>query len=122
MTKGTYYMVPQKEVNEAIQQQADPDYGKYEGNQTSFAGQQYEPSSEQDVREGPSGKVYPRPRDTTNILSFALVVIALVLLLLFGYLFVVVVGGMAGAISFAAACFVVLGILAYSWNMRTSGK
>ena len=100
-------MMPQKEVNEAIHQQADPDYGRYEGNQTSSARQQYETSYEQEVREGPSGKVYPLPRDNTNILCFALAVIALGLLLLFGLLFVVVIGGTAGVTSFAGACFVI---------------
>jgi hypothetical protein len=104
-------MMPQKEVNEAMHQQAEPDYGRYEGNQTS-----YEPN----LREGSSSKVYPFPRDNTNLLRFALVVISLVLLLLFGYLFVVVVGGMPGAISFAAACFVICCVLAYSWMMRPS--
>jgi hypothetical protein len=70
-------MMPQKEVSEAIHQQADPDYGRYEGKQTASARQHSETSNEQDVREGPSGKVYPLPRDNTKILSFALVVIAL---------------------------------------------
>ena len=107
-------MTPQKEVSEAIYQQADPAYGRYEGNQTSFARPHYEPSYEQEVREGPSGKVSPLPPDKTKILSFALVVIALVLLVLFGFLFVVVVGGTAGWISFAAACFVLMTVLAYS--------
>ena len=106
-------MMPQKEVNEAIHKQADPDYGRYEGNQTSSARQQYETSYEQDVREGPSGKVYPLPRDKTNILRFALPLIAVGLLLLFGFLFVVVVGGTAGWISFVATCFVICFILAY---------
>jgi hypothetical protein len=41
-------MMPQKEVNEAIHQQADPDYGRYEGNQTSSARQHYETSYEQE--------------------------------------------------------------------------
>jgi hypothetical protein len=45
-------MMPQKEVNEAIHQQADPDYGRYEGNQTSSARQQYEASDAQELREG----------------------------------------------------------------------
>ncbi len=110
-------MMPQKEVNEAIHQQADPDYGRHEGNQTSSARQQYETSYEQEVRGGPSGKVYPLPRDKTNILRFALPVIALGLLLLFGLLFVVVVGGTAGWISFVAACFVICCILAYVATM-----
>ena len=101
-------MMPQKEVNEAIHQQADPDYGRYEGNQASSARQHYETSYEQDVREGPSGKVYPLPSDKTNILRFALAVIALGLLLLFGLLFVVVIGGTTGWASFAVACIATL--------------
>ena len=32
-------MMPHKEVSEAIHQQADPAYGRYEGNQTSTARQ-----------------------------------------------------------------------------------
>jgi hypothetical protein len=107
-------MMPQKEVNETIHQQADPDYGRYEGNQTSSARQQYETSDAQESREGPSGKVYPLPRDNTNILHFALAVISLCLLLIFGLIFVVVVGGAAGWISFASACFAICCILAYS--------
>jgi hypothetical protein len=91
-------MMPQKEVSEAIHQQADPEYGRYEGTQTSSARQHYETSYEQDVREGPSGKVYPLPRDKTNLLRFALAVIALGLILLFGLLFVVVVGGTVGGV------------------------
>jgi hypothetical protein len=106
-------MMPQKEVNEAIHQQADPAYGEYEGNQTSSARQQYEALDAQELRGGPSGKVYPLPRDKTTILRFAMPVIALVLLVLFGLLFVVVIGGTAGWISFVAACFVICCILAY---------
>lgn len=123
-------MMPQKEDSEAIDQQADPEYGRYEGTsahqpkikvgssvfydwryegkQTSSARQQDETSYEQDVREGPSGKVYPLPRDNTNILRFALAVIALGLLLLFGLLFVVVIGGTTGWASFAVAGVVIL--------------
>ena len=101
-------MMPQQEGSSAIHQQADPDYGRYEGKQTSSARQHDETSYEQDVREGPSGKVYPRPRDNTNILCFALAVIALGLLLLFGLLFVVGVGGTTGWASFAVACIAIL--------------
>jgi hypothetical protein len=111
--RGTDDMMPQKEVNETIHQQADPDYGRYEGKQSSYANQEFESSYAQDVREGPSGKVYPRSRDTMNLLRFVVPAIALVLLLLFGYLFVVVVGGMAGVISFVAACFVICCCLAF---------
>ena len=101
-------MMPQKEANEAIHQQADPDYGRYEANQTSSARQQYETPYEQEVRGGPSSKVYPLPHDNTNILCFALAVIALGLILLFGILFVVVIGGMTGWASFAVACLAIL--------------
>ena len=97
-------MMPQKEVNEAIHQQVEPDYGRYEGHQTSSAYQPYE----QELRAGPSGKVYPLPRDRTNILCFALAVIALGLILLFGVLFVVIVGGTTGWASFAVACIAIL--------------
>ena len=101
-------MMPQKEVGEAIYQQADPDYGRYEGTQTSTARHRHETSYEQNVREGPSGKVYPLPRDNANSLRFALAVIALGLILLFGLLFVVVVGGTTGWASFAVACVAIL--------------
>ena len=123
-------MMPQKEDGEAIHQQADPEYGRYqgtsarqpkivvgssvfydwryEGKQTSSAGQHDETSYEQELREGPSGKVYPLPRDNTNILRFMLAVIALGLLLLFGLLFVVVIGGTTGWASFAVAGVVIL--------------
>ena len=101
-------MMPQKEVNEAIHQQADLDYGRYEGNQTSSARQHYETSYEQELRERPSGKVYPLPHDNTNILRFALAVISLGLILLFGLLFIVVIGGTTGWASFAVACIAIL--------------
>ena len=101
-------MMPQKEVSEAMHEQAGPAYGRYEGNQTSSAHQHNETSYEQEVREGPSGKVYPLPRDNKNILRFALAVIALGLLLLFGLLFVVVIGGTTGWASFAVACIAIL--------------
>src|SRR5947209_17635459 len=108
-------MMPQKEDGEAIHQQADPEYGRYqgtsarqpkivvgssvfydwryEGKQTSSAGQHDETSYEQELREGPSGKVYPLPRDNTNILRFMQAVIALWLLLLFVLLYVLLNGG-----------------------------
>jgi len=103
-------MMPQNEGSSAKHEQAGPAYGRYEGNQTSSAHHHDETSDEQEVREGPSGKVYPLPRDNKNILRFALVVIALGLLLLFGLLFVVGVGGQVGWASFAAACFALFAI------------
>jgi len=106
-------MMPQKEVNEAIHQQADPEFGRYEGNQTSSAHHHDETSSEQDWREGPSGKAYPLPPNNTNILRFALVIIALALFVLFGLLFVVGVGGTTGWISFLGACFFIAVIVGF---------
>src|SRR5437868_12563020 len=99
-----------KEGGAAMHEQAGQGYGRYEGNQTSSARHHDETSDEQEVREGPSGKVYPLPRDNKNILRFALVVIALGLLLLFGLIFVVGVGGGVGWASFAAACFALFAI------------
>jgi len=107
-------MMPQKEVSEAIYQPVDPLYGSYEGNQTASARQQYETSNEQEAREGLSGKVYPLPRDNTNILRFLLAVIALGLILLFGLLFVVRIGGTTGWASFAVAGFVIMVIAGVS--------
>ena len=108
-------MMPQKEVSETIHQQADPDskYERYEGTQTSSASQYYETSYEQELKRGQSGKVYPLPRDNANTLRFALAVIALGLILLFGLLFVVMIGGTTGWASFAVACiaiFIITGV------------
>jgi hypothetical protein len=97
-------MMPQKEVSAAMQQQAEPDYGRYEGNQTSSASLHHE----QNLREEPFGKVYPHPSDNTNVLCFALAVIALGLIVFFGILFVVFVGGTTGWASFAVACLALL--------------
>jgi hypothetical protein len=101
-------MMPQKEVNEAIHQQADPDYGRYEGNQTSSARQHYETSYEQELRGEPSGKVYPLPRDNTNIRGLLWFVVAIVALLAFAVVCLVIVGGTAGWISFCAASFAIM--------------
>src|SRR5712692_1810514 len=101
-------MMSQQEVSEAMHEQAGPAYGRYEGNQTGVSRQHNETSYEQELREGPSGKVYPLPHDHTNNLRFALAVIALGLILLFGLLFVVVIGGTTGWASFAVACIAIL--------------
>src|SRR5881275_376612 len=101
-------MMPQKEVSEAIYQPVDPVCGSYEGNQTGVSRYHYETSYEQEAREGLSGKVYPLPRDNTNILRFLLAVIALGLILLFGLLFIVVIGGTIGWPSFTVACLAIL--------------
>ena len=105
-------MMPQREINESMHEQAGPTYGRYEGDQTSSPRQQYETSFEQELREGPVGKVYPLPRDNRNMLRFALAVIAMVMLFLFGLLFVVFIGGTGGWVSFAAASLAIFIIAA----------
>lgn len=101
-------MMPQREVSEVIHQQAEPEYRRYEGTQTSSTRRHDETSYEQEVREGPSGKVYPLQRDNANALRFALALIALGLLLLFGLLFVFVIGGTTGWASLAVVCFAII--------------
>ena len=96
-------MIPQQKFSEAVYQQADPEYGRYEGNQTNVSRHHSETSYTQEVREGPDSKVYPPLRDKGNTLRFALVVIALGLLVLFGLLFVIGIGGTTGAGSFFVA-------------------
>jgi hypothetical protein len=115
-------MMQQKEGSSARQQFADPDYRRYEGNQTGDSRLHYETSSEQGAREEQFSKVYPLQRDKMKIFRFAMPVIVLGLLLLFGFLFVIVVGGTAGWVSFAAACFVLCCILAYTWFISQPGE
>lgn len=107
-------MMPQEEINAASYQQADPVYERYEGTQTGVSRHHFEPSYVREVREGLSGKVYPLPRDNTNILRFLVAVIALGLVLLFGLLFVVRIGGTTGWASFAVAGFVIMVITGVS--------
>src|ERR1700730_13476523 len=110
--RGKQHMMRQRETTESIDEQANPTYGRYEGNQTSSPHPQYETPYEQGLRGERAGKVYPLPRDNKNVLRFALTVISLVMLLLFGLLFVVLIGGTAGWVSFAAACLAILTIAA----------
>ena len=106
-------MMPQEEITAASYQQADPVYGRYEGTQSPSARHHYGPSSEQEVREGLSGKVYPLPRDNANVFRFALVLIALGLIVLFGLLFIFVIGGTTGWASLAVVCFAIMVITGF---------
>jgi hypothetical protein len=107
----------QKEGYSVMQQHADHDYGRYEGNETSSTRQYNQTPYEQDMKEGLSGKVYPLPSDRMKFFRLALPVISLVLLVLFALLFVVVIGGTTGWVSFVAVCFVLCCILAYTWTI-----
>ncbi|HLZ55541.1 MAG TPA: hypothetical protein VKR06_01225 [Ktedonosporobacter sp.] len=111
-------MMPQEEVGEAIHRQTTPDYGRYEG---SHARQPSEPSYAQDVREGQSGKVYPLSQSKLQIFRLAMPLIALGMLLLFAWIFVIGVGGTAGWTSFVASCFVIMGIMAYTFMLGQPG-
>ncbi len=106
-------MMPQEEITAASYQQADPVYGGYEGTQSPSARQHYEPPYEQALREGLSGKVYPLPRDNTNVFRFVLVLIALGLIVLFGLLFIFVIGGTTGWASLAVVCFAIMVITGF---------
>jgi hypothetical protein len=106
-------MMPQKEVNEAMHEQAGPEYGRYEEAQTPSARQYYERPYGQEAREGASGKVYPLPRDNANVLRFILVVLALGLILLLGLLFIFVIGGTTGWASLAVVCFAIMVITGF---------
>lgn len=101
-------MMPQKEVGEAQYQLAGQEYGRYEEQQRSSARQRDEAMYEQNLREGASNKVYPPQRNNANILRFSLAMIALGLVVFFGLLFILGVGGTTGWASFAVACFAVL--------------
>src|SRR5215475_9111211 len=101
-------MMQQKQIDEAIYQQADQGYARYEGNQTGGPRLRYETSSEQGAREEQFNKVYPLQSDKATTLCFALAVIALGLIVFFGLLFVVLVGGSVGGGAFVAACFATL--------------
>jgi len=103
-------MTLHKETPGVSYQQADPvEYGRYEGTQTGGSSrQQHEASYEQHQDERTAGKVYPPARDHTNVLRFSLTLIALGLILLFGLLFVVIIGGTTGWASFTVACIAVL--------------
>jgi hypothetical protein len=99
-------MMPQEEINAAMRRQADAEFGRYEVTQ---ARQHYE----QTMREGSSGKVYPLPRDNANVFRFVLVLIALGLIVLFGLLFIFVIGGTTGWASLAVVCFAIMVITGF---------
>ena len=110
------------------QEQSSSTYGHYE-EQQAHSQQEYDTSYErpskgetvdddfveavadrivQRLRQGTAGKVYPEPRQLDkNLLRVALAIISLSLLVLFAFLFVIVVGGSTGWISFAIGSFVV---------------
>jgi hypothetical protein len=114
-------MTPQHE-------QSSSTYGRYEDQQT-YAPQGYETPNRQSskgqtldddfvdavserivqrLRQETAGKVYPQPQQfDKNILRVGLALISMAILVLFAFLFVFVVGGATGWISFAIGGFII---------------
>ena len=84
-------MMPQRETNESIYEQAEPTYGSYEGNQT-FARHSDERAGAQPLKEARGEKVYPELHDHKNMFRLGMFVIAMVTLLLCAVLFVFSLG------------------------------
>ncbi len=67
----------------------------------------------QRLRQETAGKVYPQPQQfDKNILRMIMAVISMLILVLFAFLFVIVVGGSTGWISFAIGSFIIFLIAA----------
>lgn len=103
-------MMPQREVNDSLQEQTEQSYGRYEGEQAS-ARQQYETSYEQSPA-GLAGKVYPMPHDNKNLYRLAVFLISMVTLLIFAILAIFFIGGVGGWISLIAVASVIFLIAA----------
>ena len=99
-------MMPQRETSESINEQADPTYGSYEGNQT-FARNSDERTGAQPLNEARGEKVYPELHDHKNMFRLGMFVIAMVTLLLCAALFIFFLGGTGGWVSFIVAAFVI---------------
>ena len=114
-------MIPQREVNESLPEQASPTYGRYEGDQAytrPHSGTVYE----QTFREIPEGKVYP-PQSDHLFMQFVIVfVISMVALFAFAVLCLVFVGGTAGWIGFIAASFAILCIASTFVGMNATKR
>jgi hypothetical protein len=99
-------MMPQRETNESIYEQADSTYGSYEGSQT-FARHSDERAGAQPLKEARGEKVYPELHDHKNMFRLGMFVIAMVTLLLCAVLFVFFLGGTGGWVSFIVAAFAI---------------
>ena len=114
-------MIPQREVNESLPEQASPTYGRHEGDQAytrPHSGTVYE----QTFREIPEGKVYP-PQSDHLFMQFVIVfVISMVALFAFAVLCLVFVGGTGGWIGFIAASFAILCIASTFVGMNATKR
>ena len=109
------------------QEQSSSTYGQYEEqrNETPYRETSKDETLDDDfvdavserivqrLRLDTAGKVYPQPQQfDKNILRIILALISMVILVLFAFLFVIVVGGSTGWISFAIGSFIVFLIAA----------
>jgi len=114
-------MIPQREVNESLHEQASSTYGRYEGDQ-EYARQHAETSYEQPLREEAEGKVYP-PQSDNMFTQFVIVfVLSIVALFAFAVLCLVFVGGTGGWIGFIAASFTILCIASTFIGMNATKR
>jgi hypothetical protein len=100
-------MLPQREADELLHEQASPTYEGYQESQPG-ARQYGAISYEQPLGEGPEEKVYPELRDNKNMLRLLWFGVSMVALLAFAIVCLVVVGGTPGWISFIAASFTIM--------------
>jgi hypothetical protein len=114
-------MMPQKSVNESVDEQASSTYyGNHEADQ-EYARQRDELPYEQPLREGPGRSVYLPQMDNTNLFRLLVFVIAMVTLLVFVVVCLVLVGGTGGWISFCAASFAILVITSTLIGIKQEG-
>jgi len=99
-------MMPQREENESIYEQAEASYGKYEGNQ-EFSHSSDWKSDNLIPRETTGEKVYPQQQNLKNMFRLGMFMVAMVMLLLFALLFIFFLGGTGGWISFCVAAGVI---------------
>ena len=115
-------MTPQMEAGQPMRE--DPGYGRYEGNQTYAppppqygAGSQYDDEFvdglaqrlSQRMAQGPRGKIQPTP-STDRVsagMRLALAIVSITMLIPLAAILMAGVGGVAGLVSFAAACFAI---------------
>ncbi|MBE3561137.1 MAG: hypothetical protein IMW89_18250 [Ktedonobacteraceae bacterium] len=95
-------MMPQMEANEPLHAQAEPAYGKYEGEQ-AYAQSQFETPYQQPQQAGLAEKVYAPASDSKNMLRLIAMAMAFAALIALAVICLLFVGGTGGWISFCAA-------------------
>ena len=99
-------MMPEREQSESIYEQADPAYGRYEGNQ-AYDHQYNERADGQHLEDKGGEKMYPIQHTHKNAFRLGMFLIAMLMLLLCAVLCFVLLGGTGGWISFIVAAAVI---------------